>query len=205
MNDSEGLSLDIQKYCALNDEVHSRFLMAPFRVGDLVCATNRHIIICIDDTKSSAPEIPDGNREKVEEIISKKENVELVDIPSWTKPDTEECYVCNGRGFELLSICPTCKGIWESGHWCKTCDDGGLVADENGSKYRCDKCSGSGELTTIETDRFVRLLPNCAPIDFQYIEMISALPSVKIGALPERNGIVFSFEGGFGVVIGGMV
>lgn len=127
-------------------------------------------------------------------------------------PPHDVCSACDGLGYTKLIECPECDGEGEvsvSNQYstyhdleCATCDGSGRISSPTGQKTECERCDGAGEL--VHPAYWPIILEGVPPFSWNLYKEIKDLNGLKIGAfeLQGRDGIVFSFNGGCGILMG---
>lgn len=107
------------------------WLAAPFRYGKYLCASDGHVLVCLE----SDAEAPTGNIGKAAKLVDadiQGETVDIADLKHWVGAD-KKCTRCRGTN---RVKCDQCKGrhVWT--HTCSECDgehEAECYCDANGT------------------------------------------------------------------------
>lgn len=167
--------LDLQQFCATEDEDARTYLSKPWSMGEFTYATNGHILIRVP-RREDVPENPDNpiTADKVHRVA----RIEPTDV--WRAPTIV------GLPPLVETECDRCDGIGKACH-CASCD------------CDCPECYGKGE---ISSDRGKSASYRGVPFALKYIRMICALPGVEFTSQPHKEApLRFRFDGGIGSVM----
>ncbi len=127
-------------------------------------------------------------------------------------PETHECSDCEGEGYLQTKECPECKGEGEvsaSNAYsvydeleCNTCGGVGRIHSDDGEKEECGRCCGEGRKVSFH-DLPINL-DGMAQISWDLYKKIKDLDQLKLGPcdFPDCYAVVFSFDGGCGLIAG---
>ena len=196
----------LQPFCAVDD--NREYLHYIFKKGDLLCASNGHIIVRVPDDKTVEIDPRSTNTLDIDRLLN---------LDTWpadgfiqlefTGPDViHKCSTCEGTGktFEKEE-CDECDGegefeYGEHTYECKECDGEGKLRAYSGEKCDCEDCQGTGIKYKYLT------IPDGRQFNYQYILKLMALPGISY--LPDysddEHGLApmrFKFDNGLGLLM----
>ena len=175
-------------------------LRTPFNIGEFTYACNGNIAVRVPRIEGATG----VGEEKLPSLFdSAKTPDSFVEIDAVEiKTEFLVCNDCAGLGY--FKRCKDCEGTGfkacdNCGHEeeCETCKGEGQTADKSGEKD-CIKCKATGQIIIDQ-----HFLLGGSKFKREYINLISTLPNVKIGAFdkPNYDPVCFTFDGGSGLVM----
>jgi len=194
--------MDLNSFCARQHDPRPH-LHTPMRVGNLVVATNGHILIALPDMVSEFPEAPAEFGTKVTSMLAQEAPAgEPVPLATIDLPERTDCPDCGGDGFLILAPCPECEGKGDFWHGtnlyeCKECFGNGTVpaaiGDPGAKREICVLCDGDGAgHQAVEV--------NGVLLQRRYLALLKALPGCTVAP----NGDMaahFRFDAGHGLLM----
>jgi hypothetical protein len=184
----------LQRFCAIDD--HRVWLRAPWRDGGHIYATNRHIVVRINDDGRDVE--PASNlHPKLPALFKKYASIDgFVPIPDLI-PEPP-CEVCDGNGGHDGADCDECEGgTFEHGshtYECKNCDDGRLEPAK--ICLACDGFGSDGSMARMTS----RTAIGTTEFQTRYLRFLAKLQGIMIA--PNGSECApFKFRGGRGLIM----
>jgi DnaJ-class molecular chaperone len=190
-------SVTIERFCASNDS--RSYLNEPFQVGDLIAASNGHVLIF--HPGSGAKE--NNNKASmggVNTLLKTIDETTTKKAPHIKKGDQIDCAECGGRGTGSVGQCSLCDGDGDCPHCgttCPDCDGDGQVFDASMDGI-CSDCNGDGKV--YPKWDFVQV--SGVYINPNYWALISNLPDLKTAKASGQLMLVFKSGEYKGAIMG---
>lgn len=188
----------LSKFC---DADHHK-MFKPFTFGNYSYASNGHLLVRVPRVKEC--EAWESLNERAAAMFDSLDMPTILDalieIPDFQQPESENCTVCKGSG--KITKCPECDGSgyveFENDYneyevYCKNCNGHGSII---GEESVCESCDGTGKKKIMK-----RIDVGCTGFSHIYLNMLKALPGMKIAPIEPTQANYFKWDEGDGLIM----